>query len=282
MATGAVQYVFGGVGYDQPLGIVSGGEWGDDANPITVEGIGGVGVIVPGPVAARATLEIAPVDEHCLLDKILRVAGTYGGYPAGLPPAVPLHLGDDASGIISATWRISSATVRLAVNDVLRVSNNLVAVGKPSRGVNAAEYDVPRTPFVWHDGHVHVDDDDCNVISAEFSIENGLDPAFTLNEKSAGSRRWNEDIDVGPEVIGVTLVFRENPGHELDGDALETADLLLTVQNLAETPLVATFEAEGGKVVGQSTSLQTGGGVREWTARYVFDYSTEALSIGLP
>jgi len=273
MATGAVQYAFTGDDYKTPLGIISGGEWGDNANPIVVEGIGGAGAIVPGPTQAEATLEVTPVDTSGLLDKILRSAGTYGGYPAGKPPQFKLHVGDDADGIYCSTWQVSGATVNFAVGDVMKVSYKLIATGKPTRGVNANTYTVPKTPFVWHNGSVQVDGADCEVTACELAIENGLTAYHTLNSKTAGSKRWNDGCDSGSEVITCNLTFRENPGHALDGDALEECAIVLTALSLADTPLSATFTLTDAKPVTQNTRLVAAGAVREWTVQYQLDHN---------
>lgn len=282
MANGAVQYAFTGDTYTTPIGIVTGGEWGDNAQPITIEGIGGAGVIVGGPMQAEASLEVAPVDANGLLDKILRTtAGTYGGYPAGEPPAFKLHLGDDASGIISAYWQVASATINFAVGDVLKASYKLISSGKPTRGVNATVYTIPQTPFVWHDGSVTLDAGTAEVVSCELSIENGLAAYHTLNAKSENSRRWNDGCDSGSEIITANLTMRENPGHELDEDELEEADIVLTAVSMAGSPLTATFTLTNAKPTVQNTRLVTAGAVREWTVTYNADPNEGALTINV-
>jgi len=282
MASGAVQYAFTGDTYSTPIGIITGGEWGDNASPITIEGIGGAGVIVAGPTQAEATLEVAPVDNNGLLDKILRSAGTYyGGYPAGEPPAFKLHLGDDASGIYAATWQVASATINFAVGDVLKVSYKLIASGKPSRGINSNEYTVAQTPFVWHDGSLQLHSDDAEVVPCQLSLDNGLKAYHTLNSKTAGSRRWNDGCDSGSEVITCNLTLRENPGHALDADELEEADIVLTAVSLATTPLTATFTLSNAKPTVQNTRLVAATAVREWTVTYNADPSSGALTISV-
>jgi hypothetical protein len=280
MANGAVQYAFTGNTYTTPVGYIVGGEWGDNANPITIEGIGGAGVIVGGPTQAECSLEVAPVDANGLLDKILRTtAGTYGGYPAGEPPAFKLHVGDDADGLYLATWQVASAGINFAVGDVLKVSYKLIGTGKPTRGLNANTYTIAQTPFIWHDGSVQIDSANAEVISCDLSVENGLKAYHTLNAKSADSRRWNDGADSGSEIITCNLTLRENPGHELDEDELEEADIVLTAVNTAESPLTATFTLSNAKPTVQNTRLVPASSQREWTVTYNANPNEGALVI---
>lgn len=271
MPTGAVQYAFTGEAYTTAVGIVTGGEWGDDMNAKEVAGIGGLGAKIPGAQTTQATLDVVPVNNACLLDKILKAT-----YPGGAPTGFPLCVGDDDDGRTAALWYVNSAEITLAVEEALAVSYGLYTFGKPTDGANTGSYAPPRTPLLWCEGAVTLDGADCDAMSVKISIDHGLIPRFSLNQKSDASRRHPDGGDAGAEKIEVTIECFEPGGFDTLGDDFDETDLVVTAASQGATKTTWTFTLSNCKVVSAKSSLVGPDDRRMWTIALTHDWNVDA------
>ena len=281
MATGAVQYVLTGASYDTAVAIVSGGSWGEDANVATREGIGGVGVIVPGLQMYRASFDVVPVDANCLLDKVLRAS-----YPAGALTAVQLELGDDELGIQDGGWLVDACEFAMSVEEPLSISYDVVTPSKVTKTSGAGEVGFPGyipgdTTVEWYNGDVTIGGSsyDCRAITGR--VRNNLMPRPTLDTKTSGSRRYPEALDVGPEEVELTAEFWASPDHDLNGDDLATATIQVQGQTSAASPKTITLAATTTKVVNWETSFVDAREQKVYTVSYRLDANSGDFSIAI-
>jgi hypothetical protein len=273
-ARGGVQRAFTGESYDTPIGIVTGGEWGDDTSSKVVTGIGGTGVVIPGPQTTLAKLNVVPVNNACLLDKVLRTS-----YPAGLPTAFPLAVGDSTGSRTASAWYIDTAEMELKVGDALAVSYGVAAFpGKPTTTALSGAWAPPKTPLMWLEGKVWLDGADCDAESCKISVKNDVLAQFSLNAKTDGSRRHPDGGDSGAEKVEADIVFFTDPGHDLLGDDLDTATIILQAANQATSPTTYTFTAAGGKATTYKSSLVDGDARRMYTVHYQYDYNLATIT----
>ncbi len=271
MPTGAIQYAFTGASYDTAVGIVTGGEWGDDTAAKKVSGIGGMGVVIPGAQVTNVSMDVVPVDANCLLDKILK-----SSYPGGMPTGFPLSVGDDDAAHAGALWYIDTAEIDLSVDEALSVSYGIMYPGKPTTTANTATYAPPRTPLLWCEGAVTLDGADCDAESVKISINHGLMARHSLNQKTNDSRRHPDGADAGPEVIEVTLECFEPGGFDLLGDDLPETDLVVTAASQGSTVTTWTFTLSNCKVVSAKSSLVGPDERRMWTLVLQHDDNVDA------
>ncbi len=271
IATGAVQEAYVGTTYQTALGIVTGGEWGDDAKLVLREGIGGVGTYVAGLMDPGATLDIIPVDSNCLLDKVLRAS-----YPVGALTAFKLHIGDDANGRYGAAWYVDSADISMSVENALAVKYALRHDGKFTTGTNANTYSSPKTTFEWYRGAVTVAGSAAQAISFSASVKNNLIQRPTLDSKVAASLRYAAALDVGPQEVEVSVEFLTDPALNLTGDALATATVVCTANNGTGT---YTFTMTSGKVSKWSSALADSKKHKTYAVTYVLDHNSSAFTI---
>lgn len=244
MATGAVMYANTAVGLDTPLALVTGGEWGVDANPTTRMGLTN-GVIVPGAALTVVTLDLQPVNATSLLDNVLRSA--YPGTLAELT-AFSLEVGDDEKGISGAAWYVNAADIALAAEDCLSVGYELNHLGKHTATVGGATYAPAKTTYEWYAGSVKIGGANADVRSFSCKVSNGLLPRFSLNSKSAGSLRYCDTFDVSSEKVDGSLEFFTDPAFDTSGDTLPTATILVTAVNTAYAAATVTITATTVKV----------------------------------
>lgn len=279
MATGAVQYVLTGAGYDTGVSIVSGGSWGEDANVSVREGIGGVGSIVAGMQVYQANIEVLPADANCLLDKVLR-----SSYPAGPLASIPLEVGDDELGIQDAGWLVDGCEFGLSVNEALFVRYDLVTAGKPTRTLGSNEVGFPGyaplgTTAEWYKGSVSIGGADYQCRALTGRLTNNLFPRPTLDSRSAGTMRYVDAIDVGPEEVEVTAEFHAPPGHDLSGDDLATASIQVQSETSASPSTTITFSIADARVVSWSAPLVSAREPRVYVATYRTDVNSGSFSI---
>lgn len=277
MATGAVQKVLlkTGAAYDVPIGIVSGGSWGEDANVTTRTGIGGVGVIVPGVQIYKTSFDVAPVNVNCLANKVLRAS-----YPAGALPVVALDVGDNELNIPLDSWVCNSLEASLEKEGALQLSYEFWSVGKPTKGTgNAAAYAPPLTTCEWYNAAAQLGATAIEFEKISFSAGNNLIPRPVLNTAAVGSRRYPVALDVGDEVVTANAVYYANPSHDLSLDPLPLATLVLAAPTSNATPVTITFTGTNMKVTDWSSSFVDGSAQKLYDVNYALNHNSGGFAI---
>ena len=274
MATGAVQYVLGGAGYNVPISIVTGGTWGEDGQPQVRSGIGGVGVVLAGPALPKVALNLMPTNAACLLGSVLRTV-----YPTGAPPNVPLEVGDNEWGEQLAAWKIDTAEIACEVEGALTANYAMIGAGKPTETAGGASYTPVKTTYEWYRGSVTVGGAAYSCRAISFSVANGLIPVYSLDDKVAASLRYPDSIDVGPEVVTADAEYWADPDHDLSGDDLPTATLVLIAVNNAYPASTVTVTGTSMKVVSWETGPVDSNAQKIYKASYALDHNSAAFTI---
>ena len=275
MATGAVQKVLTGVAYDVAVGIVAGGSWGEDGNTTVREGIGGVGVIVPGLNVYKTSFDVLPVDASCLADKVLRAS-----YPVGALTAVPLDVGDDELNIQEAAWLCNSMEASMDAEGALQISYEFWTRVKPTKSTGSAETYAPvKTTAEWYNAAATLAGSPADFKSLSFSVQNNLIVRPSLDTAAADSRRYPEGLEPGPEVVTATAVYNADPDHDLELDALPTATVVLTASTSNDTPVVITFTGTTMKVLNWSSQFVQSGTLKEFSVEYGLDHNSGGFAI---
>ncbi len=281
--TGAVQYALTGTGgaFDKSVGIVTGGEWGEDAALVLREGIGGIGTWVTDMKVWGATLDVTPVDIYGLLTSIKRTS-----YPAGMPPDIELEMGDDANGLQGTHWTVDTADIALSVNAPLTVKYGLrtyekltVIAGKGRVGFPVGGYDPALTTFEWYRGVAQLESTDADVRSISIAIKNNLIERPTLNTKVDDSRPYADHLDAGPEEVEVTVEYLTDHSVNLTGDALATANVSVVAVSSAVVPVTATISVATATVSDWSCALTDSKKHKIYTVKYLLDYNSNALTL---
>ena len=274
MATGAVQFALGGASYDTPIGLVDGGSWGEDTQAAVEESIGGIGEIVAGPALPTASLSYRPVSTDSLLLSIIRAS-----YPAGIPAYIPLHVGDGERGIKSLYWLCNTAELACEAEGSLTVDMELLLMGKPTFTSGGGDHSgVAVTTLRWYRGSVKVGTSNMEARAARFKVDNGLIAGYTLDAGTSASLRYPDSYDIGAEKPDITCEYYAYPSHDLSGDEITTADIVM-ICNTVSDGFTVTVTATGAKVIDWSTGPVLSDGRLLYSVNYRMDWNSGAFTI---
>jgi len=277
MATGAIQFALTGVAYDQPLGIITGGDWGAGMETEEREGVGGVGVTVGKRILPKVSLDLLPVDANCLIGSIKRAT-----YPYSLPTAIPLKVGNTGRFCSAATWYCNAATITLEEGGALVFSGLEMLLGsKPTWGAGATAFAPGTTTFEYGNAAVTVGGSASKARRISIAIKNNLIPDYNLDTKTSGSRLYAAALEAGPEEVDIDVEWFTDPAHELSVDTLPTATLSCVISNNAGTPKTITATVTTPKVLDWSEKLVNARTRKLVTAKYRLDQNSGGLTLSI-
>lgn len=279
-ATGIVHFAMGGAGYDEHIGLIISGRWGEDVNVQERGGTGGVGTMVGG---AQATvidgLTYLPVDANCALDELVRAS-----YPNGDLTAIPLEVGDDERSIKSALWEVNRAVVTMEQSAALQAALTLLLTsGKHTRDTGAVDYSsCPKTTFEWFRGHAKIAAANAYLRRVEWTLENRIVPFWSLNEVASGSERFPEYGVKGNEMCGLAVTAHVETDTDVTADELITvASVIGTCVNNADSPVTITITSTLPNVYSWDTGPAAHDALKEINYQMGHDANSGNFGVGI-
>jgi len=277
MANGLVEYALGGVSYDTPVGIITGGRYGQDVNAEKRSGVGGVGTWKPTRHDPSVRLDYLPVDVNGLLTSILRAS-----YPDSQPTSIPLEVGDDEYGQQGATWKVATAELNWAVGAAFSVGLDLLYFGKPTETSGAGDHSgCPKTTFECYRGTVQLDGSDMTLRSLKVNVDNQYEPLRSGNSKAATAYLYPESGTIGAQVVTATGEVMVMHGEDLSGNEIPatTGNIVATAVSDADSPLTTTLTLVTPHVVSWEKAFTDNRGNKIYTVQYALDDSDDGITI---
>ncbi len=238
--TGAVQYALwspDGWTTVYSVGKVIGGQRGLDANVQSRLSIGGQETLVGGVMVPRLVFSYLP-EAAALLTYIKRSA-----YPAGPLPELAFEAGTSSEGLRIGAAKCNRCVMELAVGEALRVEMDWWSPSAPTATSGGTMTPLSTGTFEWYEGVVTADGVSYAAQRARVVLRNNLMAIATLDSKPEGARRYPDEILEGHEEVTAVVDFLADPGYDLSGDSLPTADVQLQVTNGTETLTILLEDA---------------------------------------
>lgn len=237
--TGAVQYALwssDGWSSVHSVGKVVSGRRGLDGNVRSRRSIGGQEVLVGGVMVPKLSFSYLPED-GALLAYIKRSV-----YPAGALPQLGFEAGTDTEGLRISGAQCHRCVVELAVEEALRVDMDWWSAEPPTTTSGGTMTPVGSKTFEWYRGQVSTDEVSYAAQRVRVTVANNLLPVASLDARTAGQRRYPDELAVGPEEVTVVADYLADPGHDLSGDDLPVADVQVTAGNGTQTLTVVAAD----------------------------------------
>lgn len=238
--TGAVQYAQwspDGWVTVYSVGKVIAGQRGLDANVQARRSIAGQESLVGGLMVPRLTFTYMP-EEAALLTYVKRST-----YPAGALPEVAFEAGTDAEGLRILAAKCNRCRLDLAVDEALRIEMDWLSPEPPVSTSGGSITPLTSNTFEWYAGSVTTDGVSYAASRVRITIDNNLIAVASLDAKPAGQRRYPDEIVEGYEEVTVQADYLADPGHDISGDELPTADVQVQMTNGTETITVLAANA---------------------------------------
>ncbi len=219
------------------VGKVISGTRGLDAAVRSRRSIAGQESLVGGLMVPRLSFSYLP-EQAALLAKVKRST-----YPVGPLPETAFEAGTEAEGLRLMAALCNRCRLDLAVDQALRVDLDFWSPQPPVVTSGDTMTPLVGQTFEWYRGVVATDGASYAARRVQVTLDNNLIAVASLDTRSAGERRYPDELIEGYEEVTIVADYLADPSHDLSGDELPTADVQAQVGNGTETITVLAEDA---------------------------------------
>ena len=269
--TGVVQAAMVGGSYNTPVGIVTGGTWGEDTQAVVRTGIGGVGTWKAGAALPTVSgLTYFPVDTNALTDEVCRAT-----YPNGTHSSCYLKVGDSEKSIAGTAWYVNRTDISCEVDGAVQMTQDLLLFGKPTISTGVEVPTTPKTVYTWYNGECQVGGANKGIRAFKLSVDNAYQAFYSMNSKTDGSYRYPEYGVQGAEKVELSLQFLAWPTMDLSDDVITTlGTVVLRMVNDATSAKTLTVTVATPKIISWQSGVVDNDTLLTYDAVLRLDYNS--------
>jgi hypothetical protein len=243
------------------VGKVTGGSLAWDSALAHREGIGAQDAIVGGPIVLGGSFDVI-LQSEAILAYAFR-----SGYTAPTMTALCVAGGTTGAGRKQTGAYINTLTLRQAVGEPLTASIEWLALTDEAYTTAPVAYPSDLS-WEWYSTHdLTIDGQTLECTSFEITLNNNLEPIYTLDASTASQARWPDSIKIGSQEVSASFDVLTRPGNttiadiiadtltsdngavmHVQGGTSGTDQLAITLTNLARVSTSEPFTIGGDLV----------------------------------
>jgi hypothetical protein len=213
------------------VGKVTGGSLEWDSALQHREGIGAQDSIVGGPIVLGGSFDVI-LQSEAILDYAFRT-----GYTSPSMTALCFAGGTTGAGRKQTGAYINTLGLSGSVGEALTASIEWMALTDATYSTAPTAYDTDLT-WEWYNATCSIDGQALECQSFEVSLNNNLEPIYSIDAKTDNQKRWPDSLKIGSQEVSVSCDVLTRPGDTTIADII--ADSLSTDNTISITYLGGT------------------------------------------